>query len=304
MDNTIVIYHKDCQDGTASCAAYKYLHPMTDAVFIPCSHSEKGSFNFNQLEGKNVVVLDFSFDLEQTLHIKSIANSFLNLDHHDSAFKELGSVEGFIFAPNESGATLTWKHFSDNAVPMFLQLIRANDIWDFSKHGKKLSQEFQAGLSHFNNDIVQYVELLHDSSLGENGRIKTICENGSVLLGQLERMAKTLASRYSGEFIEIEKVEIPVVNVNSEELAGRVSMLLAEGSPEKVGGAYYFTNTGIHFSFRGLESSDIHLGEMMQRFQSTNKLIRGGGHAKAAGMSMQSVNVNIANNYKLIQLDK
>ena len=75
-----VIYHADCTDGFgAAYSAWKQLGNR--AEYHACKHGTPPP----DVKGKNVVILDFSFNNATTKQMIEEANSLLVIDHHKSA---------------------------------------------------------------------------------------------------------------------------------------------------------------------------------------------------------------------------
>ena len=94
-----VIYHANCTDGFgAAYSAWKLLGNR--AEYYACSHGQKPP----DVEGKNVVVLDFSFDNKTTKKLIKLAENLLVIDHHKSAMVELHDISNTFFDMTKSGA--------------------------------------------------------------------------------------------------------------------------------------------------------------------------------------------------------
>jgi len=91
-----VIYHANCTDGFgAAFSAWKLLGNR--AEYYPCTHGDKPP----NVKGKNVVILDFSFDNKTTKKLIKDANNLLVIDHHKSAMVELHDISNTIFDMNK-----------------------------------------------------------------------------------------------------------------------------------------------------------------------------------------------------------
>jgi nanoRNase/pAp phosphatase (c-di-AMP/oligoRNAs hydrolase) len=63
------------------------------------------------VKGKNVVILDFSFDNATTKKMIKEAKDLLVIDHHKSAIVELHDISNTILRYEVSGAMLAWEFF-------------------------------------------------------------------------------------------------------------------------------------------------------------------------------------------------
>jgi uncharacterized protein len=106
----VVIYHDPCSDGTGSAyVAYKYFttnFPDKKITYYPMSI---GSQPPTGLEGKNVLVCDYSYRKDILVNLLTKVNKLLIIDHHISAEKDLQDIDDKykIFHMGHSGAMLT-----------------------------------------------------------------------------------------------------------------------------------------------------------------------------------------------------
>lgn len=127
-DVDCVVYHAPCNDGSgAAVAAWMLLEDK--ATYVPRTYHKE--FPEESVRGKNVVILDASFNKDQFLHLRSIAKKIMIVDHHDSAMQELSDTTGCFFTMQNSGAILSWHYFHgiDVPAPPLLRLIEDRDLW-------------------------------------------------------------------------------------------------------------------------------------------------------------------------------
>jgi len=141
----LVVFHKDCIDGFAAAfAAWRLLGDR--ATYVAAEHGPAAPLHLD-VRDRRVVVLDYCFPAAVTSRMISEAASFLVLDHHASAEKELTGVpqQHKVFEMKQSGATLAWDYFHGPApAPPLFRYIEDKDIWRWALPG---SQEFTAGFS-------------------------------------------------------------------------------------------------------------------------------------------------------------
>jgi oligoribonuclease NrnB/cAMP/cGMP phosphodiesterase (DHH superfamily) len=111
----IIFYHGHCPDGFVSAFVASKKYP--EAKLIPLDHGAE--FDFSQVEGKDVLMLDFSLRTrELNDKLNSLAKSFLILDHHKTAEATLKDAPYAVFDMKRSGAGLTWDYlFGDDRGP-------------------------------------------------------------------------------------------------------------------------------------------------------------------------------------------
>ena len=132
-----VIYHADCTDGFgAAYSAWKLLGNR--AEYHSCKHGTVPP----DIKGKNVVILDFSFDNSTTKKMIEEAEALLIIDHHKSAMVELHDISNTQFDMTKSGAILAWEFFHPGKEPpKFIRYIQDRDLW---KWELEYSKEFSA----------------------------------------------------------------------------------------------------------------------------------------------------------------
>ncbi len=122
---TVCIYHAECIDGAASAAVV--LEKFQEVELIAAKHGDPAP---TDLQGKRVVIVDFSFPAETLKAMQSQAVEILWFDHHKTALPIQQEVGFGVIDLNESGATLTWKQlFPETDIPEILRYVRDKDIW-------------------------------------------------------------------------------------------------------------------------------------------------------------------------------
>lgn len=140
---SLVIYHANCADGfgAAYCA---WCALGNSATYLPVQYKDSNHNGeiLQQVAGKDVFILDFSFPKEVMKKIIELAASVVWLDHHKSAFEDWREGQEFkhysetkpdlvIRLNNEKcGTQLAWEYFIDsnpNSAPEFVKYIDAYD---------------------------------------------------------------------------------------------------------------------------------------------------------------------------------
>ena len=129
----LVIYHADCPDGFgAAYAAWLALGEQAD--YLPCKHGDPAP----DVSGRQVYILDFSFDPDLLGTMSERAASITLLDHHQTAHDRLrclscGPRFRMLFDMKKSGARLAWEHFHPGQpVPYLIERIEDRDLWYWS----------------------------------------------------------------------------------------------------------------------------------------------------------------------------
>ena len=87
----IIVYHAGCHDGF--CCAWLLHHIYPDAEFLPFQYG----MDPPEVDGRDVIVADFSFPVRQMLHMESVAKSMIVFDHHKSVDDLLKNRPWFYF---------------------------------------------------------------------------------------------------------------------------------------------------------------------------------------------------------------
>lgn len=129
----IVIYHGNCYDGFTAAWLFWREHPGAD--FYPAVY---GQFDIGDVpvEGRDVVMVDFSLKRDEMIRLNKRAASFVCLDHHKTAEAELEGLDFCVFDMEKSGAQLAWIFLHDHddvgPPPSLVEYTADRDLWRFS----------------------------------------------------------------------------------------------------------------------------------------------------------------------------
>lgn len=136
IKDVVVIYHGGCPDGVAS--AIVAVEALGDDLnLVPGHYAHPLSEENIDLQGKTVVLCDFSYPLEEMQKIVSQAYRVIFLDHHRTPLENLAQLLAepnvFAFASvHYSGASLTWQFFNPGKdIPLFISYIEDGDLYKF-----------------------------------------------------------------------------------------------------------------------------------------------------------------------------
>lgn len=263
----LVIYHANCTDGFgAAYAAWKLLGDR--AEYHAAKHGEPPP----DVTGKNVVVLDFSYDNATTKRLIKEAKSFLVIDHHKSAVVELHDVTCTRFDMNHSGAMLAWKFFHPGKEsPRLIKFIEDRDLWRWEI---PYSKEFSAAFDMVPFDFEEFDKYLDDSAV-DNAQ-----ERGSYILAY----SKTVISKIAKQAVPRKMDGKDVLVVNSSHWMSEIGAALSPKCDFAVIWFYDHDTCQVKVSLRAHhEDSDV--SEIAKKYG-------GGGHRKAAGFNLP-VGINI-----------
>jgi uncharacterized protein len=289
----MIIYHAGCHDGfSAAWVGHTIL--KNNCEYIGVSHTVKEVPK--EIDGKNILMVDFSFDATKCAEIAKRANRFIILDHHATAEQTLSQFEFAYFNMNKSGVTLSWEYFyPDTSVPKFIRCIETRDIWKFEERSKELLADgsinpdycpeakaftyFWYNYAKFDieTDFQKYYEVLASNQL-----FQKYVEIGKHLVNYIEQevnyTCKDAVDAYWTDTKTGTKHKVKVLN--SGWSVSDVGNVLANN--EDVSFAVMWTYNHVYDSYRiSLRSNgSFNVAEMA-------KLYNGGGHRSASGFGMK-----------------
>jgi oligoribonuclease NrnB/cAMP/cGMP phosphodiesterase (DHH superfamily) len=261
MKNRIVIYHANCVDGWTAAWAVWLKFGDEDTEYVPASYGDAPPPH----QGRDVVIVDFSYPRETLSAMHEEAKSLIVLDHHRTAREALADLPYALFDMERSGAGMAWDHFhGTRARPWLVDYVEDRDLWRFAL---PKSKEVSAWLSAQTRTAFQAW-----LDLEEGGRIAAI-ERGTAVLVYLDRYVSEMAQQARTASLEGYD-SIPIVNapyINTSEVVGH----LAESAPFAVG--WFQRKDGVYqYSLRSRGEVDV--SEIAKRYG-------GGGHKGAAGFT-------------------
>ena len=256
-----VIYHANCTDGFGSAfSAWKLLGNR--AEYHPCTHGCKPP----NVKGKNVVILDFSFDNKTTKKLIKDANNLLVIDHHKSAMVELHDISNTIFDMNKSGATMSWEFFHPGKEPpKFIQYITDRDLW---KWELPYSKEFSAAFDMVPFEFEEF-EKFEDDSVFDDA-----VKRGSYILAYSKTVVKKVCDKATLKKYK----DLDVLVVNSSHWMSEIGAKLSPDCDFAL--IWYYSHEDQHtrVSLRSFHDH-VDVSEIAKDF-------KGGGHRKAAGFTL------------------
>ncbi len=172
----VLIYHDNCDDGFA--AAWVVHKKWGDAVqYLPSNYGQPVP-NFDP-SGKEILIADFSFTLEQCEDVAGRGGRILMLDHHKTAQEALSGFHQIVrptidnvdrcfdrmagtwrenvlveFDMNRSGARMVWDFaFPGEEAAELILAVEDRDLWRFARPDTKLVSMY---LRSLDRDFVQW----------------------------------------------------------------------------------------------------------------------------------------------------
>ena len=254
----LVIYHKGCTDGFGSAwSAWKLLGDRAEY------HAAKYGEPAPDVKGKNVVVLDFSYDNATTKKLIQEAKGFLVIDHHKTAMVELHDVSCTHFDMTHSGAMLAWRFFHPGKEPpRLIKFIEDRDLW---KWEIPYSKEFSAAFDMVKFSFEDFDKYLDDSAVDDAQ------EQGAYILAYSKTVISKIAKKASSRKLGGKDVLV----VNSPHWMSEIGAALAPKCDFAVIWYYDHDARQVKISLRA-HHDDSDVSEVAKRWG-------GGGHRKAAG---------------------
>lgn len=286
--DTVVLYHKNCLDGLAAAWVVWCAHEgKVDlaAVQYDNDFAERFGPNWEDLAGKNVICVDFAFNIQETKSLMGIAK-LLVLDHHASAWKDLESIawndftKGFeqwhsrpddytnsvvVVDSGYSGAMLAWMWFNPGIEPpQGIKFAEDYDLWKFrypeTKNWVAAAFSYEMTVENFNKVIATPVD--------------EMVVEGRAIQRHIEKTVKGL-SRSQRRF-QLDEYDVPIVNANSL-FRNELGAILSANEPFSL--TYSDSRNGRQYSLRSKKGTGVDVSVLAKRFG-------GGGHANSAAFSI------------------
>lgn len=259
MKNPLCIYHGNCADGFTS--AWVVRKALGDDVQFHAGIYQNPP---PDVEGKDVLLVDFSYKRTVLEQIRERAASVIILDHHKTAEADLKDLPGVVsvFDMNRSGARITWDWFFPNTEPPKLLLhVEDRDLWRFAL---RKTREIQASVFAY-----PYEFKVWDFLMGAD--MEQLAVEGEAIERKHFKDIRELVSVVTRRMI-IGGHEVPIANLPYT-LTSDAGHLLAKGNP--FAGCYWDTPEGRVFSLRSTDEG-MDVSEIAKQYG-------GGGHRNASG---------------------
>lgn len=285
----LVIYHANCPDGV--CAAWVLLlyYGESNVELYPAKYGQPPP----DVEGRDVIIVDFSYPRATLEAMKASARMLGVLDHHKTAREDLEDLPYAYFDMERSGAGLAWdfthtyaSRNGDGALhvpprsdrPWLVEYVQARDIWKHKGPGAPpFAREALTALSTWPLDPViwasgEFVDAICPFAAEPPG---DLVETGRAILRYEEQILEgLLRGARRTEFAGHEN--IPVVNAPGR-FASELGNRLSADAPFAVVWSEGRDRT-LWFSLRSQGGADC---------SAIAKLYGGGGHKCAAGFSLK-----------------
>jgi oligoribonuclease NrnB/cAMP/cGMP phosphodiesterase (DHH superfamily) len=264
-----ILYHGKCPDGWT--AAYIASCKYPEAQLVPLDHGTDFEPTVASLEGKDVLMFDFSFKTrDQNIRASEITKSFHIYDHHKTAQAVLEGLDFATFDMNRSGAGLAWDYLfgkdSEHKLdrPWWVNYTEARDLWRWDSLPTA-------------KDICAYLGTLPFAKEAYDG-LRNMCSIDAYTLGKgalahIEHYVREAIQQTKYGELDGHKVGVAnVIYLNCSEVGNAI----AETADYSM---TWFENIhgNVQFSLRSIGDFDV--SEVAKKYG-------GGGHKNAAGFSL------------------
>jgi uncharacterized protein len=271
---TIVIYHKDCTDGTTAAAVVLRKYP--DAKVFPLSHG----FEPHELEpvlkeaeeGARILTVDCVIGVRDFL---DKGFSVTSIDHHIGIKDEMIELAvkdkrfTFIFNNDKSGASLTWSTlFPEKEIPEIIRLVEDGDLWK-GTYGKDTK------------NVGNYLFMLANKpeEMGKlfDAPLDDIRNKGAVISEYSDYLTAHAVKTTEPLTVAIGEHHVPFYNItfNKSEACNQLAKLR-----HQTVGLFSIDGEKVKISFRSLDGQNPSALDLA-------KVLGGGGHVKASGAGMK-----------------
>lgn len=265
MSKTIICYHAGCPDGFGSAWAFYHKY-KDDALYVPFRYGDK----LESYEDCDVFFLDCSVKRDYLLEIKEKAKSVTVIDHHITAYDDIGDLDFCHFDLKHSGCVLSWKYlFPDKEIPIILQHIEDRDLWSWKLEN---SEEILSYLDSFDKTIGDWV--LIEKMLNSDKGYDKVVESGKAIL----RYKNTIIKKISKNSRDIKICGYNGIAINSPFFQSEIGDLY----PEYDFVLIYYSKRNQYICSLRTSHDNVDVSEIAKKFN-------GGGHKKASGFTIKEL---------------
>lgn len=273
---TLCIYHANCADGFGAAWVVRHALGPENVDF----HAGRYGYPAPDVEGRDVIIVDFSYPYELLVLLGHQARSILIIDHHKTAAEALAKLQpapatyrewlsseqrvGTVFDMERSGAGLAWDYFNPQQPrPKLINHIEDRDLWLFKLMG---TDKVMASVFSFPQDF----QIWDDLMAADVSDLRT---DGAGILRKQDKDVADLVP--NARRLTIGGHTVPALNC-PHFMASDAGHILAQGEP--FAACYSDTSKGRVFSLRS-QREGINVSEIAKTYG-------GGGHRNAAGFTV------------------
>lgn len=264
-DLQVIVYHCPCIDGTSAAYAAYSFNP--NFQFIGWNLNTD-TVMFDEFQNTTIGFFDCAPTPKMWSSLFERNNQILVVDHHIGNKSELSDKSNCVFDMEKSGGMLAWEYFFPTLpIPLLIWHIGKRDLWDFTDPDTRI-----IGYGLIDNPAITY-ETLGDVNIED---IKTLG------LNKVQQLNDKLASLEPTR-VKLDGTEIVVADIKSFDFSSECAEYLYEKFTDVNFVCVYFKLPDDKFklSFR-TNKDNVNLSIIAKQYG-------GGGHAKAAGATVQNL---------------
>lgn len=270
---TLIIYHAGCPDGyCAAWIVHRYLRELgQDAELWPARYADPAPSQAD-VEGRQVYIVDFSYDRATMERLSGWADQFCVFDHHATAQANLEGLPGCVFDMDESGASLTWQQlYPGKPLPWLVEYVKDRDLWRWDLPESQAVSAFLMAVPH---------ELEEWDDLAAMEVTEAIMMGRAIRLHVDEYVKRAGAHAF---LVELDGQPMRCVNAPYMNISDVLHELCSAEYPVALG--FFWRGDKWQYSMRALE------GHACRGYAEARG---GGGHKDAAGFESQELIPEIA----------
>ncbi|MBN59795.1 MAG: phosphohydrolase [Gemmatimonadetes bacterium] len=265
----LVLFHGGCNDGFCAAWIYRrYVNPQSEFKAVQYNTDPPDT------EGRDVIILDFSYERPLLMEMEERAQSLLVLDHHETAERELEGLDYCIFAQDKSGARMTWEHFFDprsqgslDDVPWLVAYTEDRDLWKWELANSKA---VNAALASYPRDFSVW------DSIAEKGP-QAMASEGEAILRFQHRLIRPRVKHHG--WTTISGFRVPITNATF--MTSEIGNALADGHSFSV--VFFIRpDSKVVYNLRSKGADGADVGSIARAHG-------GGGHKNAAAFTLETM---------------
>jgi oligoribonuclease NrnB/cAMP/cGMP phosphodiesterase (DHH superfamily) len=207
QNRPLVIYHAGCADG-AGAALAAYMLFGESAEYRPAKHVDPIPPTEDEVRGRVVCILDFSYPRDVIERLQRVALSLTVIDHHKTAVDRLAGLDGMVIEMDQAGAALAWRELVGETVPELIRYIEDRDLWRWHlPHSREISMALP--LRGVLKDFRALKPILENWDVE---RTRLIAEGVSLVEMQRHQVGRMTSS---AELVELDGLEALAVNATA-----------------------------------------------------------------------------------------
>lgn len=261
--SVVILYHENCPDGFGAAWA-AWMKFKNNAEYIA---TDPHTLPKKVLKGKEIYILDNSFDKKTLQQLQHTNKSVVVIDHHKSAQADVEAFSQNIFDNNHSGAVLSWNYFHPKKkILLLLRYIEDNDLWNFKLPQTKYVRMYVTSHPYDFSVWSKLAKEIENTKTRKRG-----IEKGKAISHYFDQVVDEVLKE--AELVQFGKFRVYAVNFSSKKFTSIIGTKLAEKAGP-LGIVWHESKGMLHVSLRSNDKIDV---------SNVAAQFGGGGHKNASG---------------------